>query len=171
MRTTKSKRILSAILAICLVFGSAAALPKSTFTDTTNVIASAESEQPEGQGQQEGGEKVEDGFRYVVEDGAAVIVGMEGEQPTLAIPATLAGLKVKAIGEGAFRENRNMRQVTIAEGIEELRGGCFEQCGSLTSVTLPKSLKLIGEHAFERCEKLASIDLKNVVSIKNGAFN
>ncbi|MBQ9870233.1 MAG: hypothetical protein IJM32_11305 [Ruminococcus sp.] len=37
------KRILSGLLAIALVFGSAAVLPKDVFTDSTSITASAES--------------------------------------------------------------------------------------------------------------------------------
>ena len=56
MRTTKSKKILSAILAICLVFGSAAALPRNAFSDQTTILASAENE-PQQSEQQPGDQR------------------------------------------------------------------------------------------------------------------
>ena len=38
----KKKRILSAALALCMIFGSAAALPQGVFSESADITASAE---------------------------------------------------------------------------------------------------------------------------------
>ena len=169
MRTTTTKRILSAILAICLVFGSAAALPKSAFNNTTTVVASAESEPQQG-GQQDESEKIEAGFVYREEDDKAIIEKYIGTDNIVTVPSTLGGKTVFAINNNAFSNNDTITEVTILEGTVEIRNAAFENCRNLTAVKFADTVKVISPHAFDSCEKLAKADLAKVEYIGNGAF-
>ena len=175
MRTTKFKRLLSAILAVCLVFGSAAAIPKNEFTDNASVTASAQGEQE--QGEQQGDEhnddnpiKLENGYYYHIEDDAVVIEYYEGSEENLVIPSTLGGKPVTRIEFGAFAGNDAIKTAVLPNGLESVANDLFADCVNLESVTIPDSVKIIEAHAFDSCEKLKSFDFKNVEHISEGAF-
>ncbi len=169
MITTKSKKILSAIMAICLVFGSAAALPRNAFTDSTSVIASAKDDQ-QGLPEDTQEKVTEDGIRYIVQDGKVFVTGCEGEQPNLIIPATIDGKKVTTITQGAFAGKEHIRHIKISEGITDIEMNAFADCSSVEEVTIPKSCKKIADRAFLNCFKLKAIDLGNVEYLGQEAF-
>ena len=62
-----SKKILSAILALCLTFGSASALPQSAFVDSTSIAASAETTATSG--------KCGDNLSWTLKNGVLTISG------------------------------------------------------------------------------------------------
>ena len=61
------KKILAGVIAICLAFGSAALLPQNTFTDSTNISASAESTATSG--------KCGENVTWVLDNGVLTISG------------------------------------------------------------------------------------------------
>lgn len=68
-------------------------------------------------------------------------------------------------------EDKEISEVTIPEGIEEIGDLAFYNCNNLKRVKLPKSLRRIGRSAFEGCSSLKKIILpSNVEIIDNGAF-
>ena len=93
---------------------------------------------------------LENGYSYYVvnENGedVAYIYAYSGEQSeTLAIPSTLGGAKVVALGSGLFKGCGWLKTLIIPEGVTEIGNECFYQCTSLQSLVLPKSLTKIGE--------------------------
>ena len=126
-----------------------------------------------------------DGYKSIkLDDGTMKIVefATESNETVIEIPETLAGAKVTAIGQGAFKDNHNITHVSIpdtvtvieqaaflncanlltvdlGEGVQEISAEAFAYCSSLTSITLPSTLKKLGENAFAKCESLKKIDL------------
>ena len=86
------KKILSMALALCLAFGSAAALPEGTFTDTgTGITASA------------WGDTYKSGnYEYKIEDGKATITKYNGKESNVTIPSKFGKYTVTCIGNQAF---------------------------------------------------------------------
>ncbi len=75
-------------------------------------------------------------------DGTAEILSVESETVTkIELPATINGLQVIAIGDGAFVECSNLKDLTIPEGVVYLREGwgigLFED---LESLVIPESI-------------------------------
>ena len=61
--------------------------------------------------------------------------------------------------------------VTIPEGITEIRYEAFRGCSSLTSITIPESVTSIWDYAFEDCSGLTSVVIpESVTSIGYAAF-
>ena len=77
----------------------------------------------------------------------------------IAVPPSLGGYPVKAIGEGAFTECYMLTSVTIPSGVTSIGADAFSDCGSLAEVALPEGLEYIGEDAFDGCSSLRSIAL------------
>ena len=101
----------------------------------------------------------------------ATVTGYTGEQEAVAIPSTMDGYSVVAIGDSAFARLSSITSVTIPEGVISIGDNAFYFCSSLTSVTIPNSVTSIGVGAFGYCYSLASVTIPNsVTSIGGGAF-
>ncbi|MBQ3935533.1 MAG: hypothetical protein II722_00620, partial [Ruminococcus sp.] len=84
----KKKRILSAALALCMIFGSAAALPQGVFSESAGITASAEEEG--------------DYVYAVKDDNTVMITKYKGSGGAITLPSTLGGKTVNEIGMNLF---------------------------------------------------------------------
>lgn len=90
-------------------------------------------------------------YRYTVsEDGMATVTAYVGTEETVAIPATLGGCPVVAIGEEAFK-NGTPAAVVIPDGVRRVDWFAFGGCYRLSSVTVPETVVAIGYGAFDLC--------------------
>ena len=89
-------------------------------------------------------------YRYQVnEDETICIVGYNGSDSELAIPATIEDKYVTSIGYHAFSGCQSLTSVTIPDSVTSIGVWAFEDCASLTSITIPHSVTSIGRWAFE----------------------
>ncbi len=149
------KKAISAVIALCLVLSSAAALPQNAFVDSTSISASAE---------------VSGDWEYEeLEDGTVAIKNYNGKATSVTIPATLGGKKVSTVYR-AFVDVPELTTVTVSNGITKLLN-TFSCCSKLQTVNLPDSLKTIGFISFEGCTSLKSLVIPDsVTSIEGKAF-
>lgn len=96
-------------------------------------------------------------FYYQTEWGDAWILGYEGAESNLTIPAALDGLRVTAIGSGAFSGNESITSITVPEGILAIKSFAFSECPNLQTVSLPRTVEEMGEGAFADCASLTTI--------------
>ena len=157
----KMKRVLSMALALCMVFGSVAALPEGTFiTQSTSITATAE------------GDTLYSGdYDYtVLTDGTIEIKYYSGADAEVEVPSTIDDKTVTSIGDYAFG-NPNLTKVTLPSTITNIGNNAFRQCAKLESINLPEGLLTIGSFAFYYCEKLENVDIPSTVtSIGDYAF-
>ena len=96
-------------------------------------------------------------YKYSLdEDGNATITGYSGSVSALAIPQTIDGHKVVAIGNSAF-EGTCLVNVTIPDTVTEIGDWAFENCKQLSSVSLSSNLVALGSGTFSNCTSLTSI--------------
>lgn len=89
----------------------------------------------------------------------------------ITIPREINGIEVKGIGQGAFKDCRNLRKITFPNTIINLDSSAFENCTSLENVILSNKLTSIGNSAFKGCASLESISIPNSVThIDTSAF-
>ena len=79
----------------------------------------------------------------------------------------IIGDGVTSIGSSAFYHCTSLTSVTIPDSVTSIGEGAFTWCTSLTSVTIPDSVTSIGNYAFSDCTSLTSI----TVSDKNTAYS
>ena len=145
---TKTKQILSALLALLMLFG---ALPATVFAaEKTNPL---------------------DYLTYEIADGEVTITdcdtSISGE---LTIPETIEGYPVTDIGEWAFENCTELTNVKIPDSVINIGSGAFQYC-NFTSVAIPDSVANIGGNAFYDCANLKSITIPNgVTSIEDSTF-
>ena len=70
-----------------------------------------------------------------------------------------------AIYQGAFKNCRKMKSISIPESITELPDSTFYNCTSLHTIDIPNGLTSIGQYAFNGCSSLTSIEIPNSVTI------
>src|SRR5690625_4684529 len=89
----------------------------------------------------------QDGFEYVIENGAAKITNYTGNEKDITIPTTLGGNDVTRIGWNAFRE-KGLKSVDIPDTVNGIGSAAFMD-NLLESVKIPNSVTAIGVSAFE----------------------
>ncbi|MBO6108068.1 MAG: leucine-rich repeat protein [Eubacterium sp.] len=79
--------------------------------------------------------------------------------------------KVEAISAVAFYDERNLKKVTIADGITQIQREAFESCRSLQKIRLADTITKIGRSCFKKCTSLKKINLSKALrSIGKEAF-
>jgi len=80
--------------------------------------------------------------------------------------------KVTSIGYLAFEYCRNLKSVTIPDGVVSIGSVAFSICQSLESITIPNSVTTIESGAFQGCKALTSITIpEGVTNIGGSAFS
>ena len=117
-----------------------------------------------------------DYFIYDVIDAKEKTIAIKGinskyESPSvLYIPSEYNGYRVKRIG--VMYNIKNVKSVTIAEGVTSIGNRAFSDCSKLTSIEIPSSVTSIGASTFRNCSSLTSIKIpEGVTSIGNDAFD
>ncbi len=64
------------------------------------------------------------------------------------------GNKVKTISYRAFRNCKQLKSVTLKEGLETIEADAFYECIALESIKLPSSVKILKQQAFIDCSNL-----------------
>lgn len=174
-------------LALCMVFGSVAALPEGTFiTQSTSITATAE-----------GDPIVSGDYSYVeIGDGKIEIVAYSGTDTEVTVPTTIDDKTVTSIGDRAFAGTYNLQTIFIGGAVTSigLQAFCdckklemiylennvlttvgieaFRGCSSLNNLFFPDSVTEIGADAFLYCTSLESIKIPSgVTQIDNGVFS
>ncbi|MGN0546683.1 MAG: sigma-70 family RNA polymerase sigma factor [Acutalibacteraceae bacterium] len=90
---------------------------------------------------------------------------------SVAVPSTVGGENVTAIGTAAFAGNSSITSVSIPSTVTKIGQEAFADCTGLKSVSLPSSLQSIGIGSFCGCTSLTSVDIPSgVTTIGDDAF-
>lgn len=111
---------------------------------------------------------VESEFDFDVSTGT--ITSYNGYATYLAIPETIGGAPVKAIGPEAFARHTYLAFLELPEGLETIGDSAFYNCETLGRVKFPSTLKTIGSNAFYNAYKSSVLELTSVESIGDYAF-
>ena len=109
---------------------------------------------------------------YTTTDGKVTITDCKKNAAgELVIPETVEGNPVTSIGELAFRDCSDLREIKIPNSVVSIGNQAFTSCFDLEKITIPNGVVSIGEKVFFFCVSLKSITIPNsVTSIKRGAF-
>ena len=89
--------------------------------------------------------------------------GCTGIQFVADMPAT-----VETIADYAFQGCKELREVTLNDGLKYIGISCFEGCEMLKSIKLPKSLKVLRENAFRVCTGLQTVEFDDNINFYDG---
>ena len=100
----------------------------------------------------------EDGIRYFPDNsGGVVIVGYDGGEADLVIPAEIGGLPVHGIH--TMSNCHSLRSIVLPEGLTVIDYAALMNCSSLEEIRLPSTVTYLGKNAFADCRKLKKADL------------
>lgn len=110
-------------------------------------------------------------FTYTSDGVHITITDYTGTGGAVAIPDTIEGLPVAAIGNAAFYFCNSLKSVTIPDNVKTIGDNVFYYCAGLTSVTLGNGVATIGNSAFYHCTNLTSVRIpESVTTIGDHAF-
>ena len=142
------KKIVSAAVAFCLLFGSAAALPENYFVNETSISASAEDFEYEN-------------FKCsTLSDGTVAITGLKTIVAEVNIPSQINGKNVTSIRLSGISSNSVTTKVSIPNTVKTISKRCFFRFNKLASIEIQASVNAIGIQAFQYCTSLKSITFK-----------
>lgn len=107
---------------------------------------------------------------FKIDAATGTITAYNGYATYLAIPETIDGVAVKAIGENVFSFHYYLAVLELPEGLESVGEKAFAHCETLQWVSFPSSLKTIGAEAFNGSYKARTLTLANVETIGDKAF-
>lgn len=135
--------------------GSAA----ETFTSTISNARFVDIDQPEAP------------YSYENVDGGIKIIGYNGSDSVLAIPSTIDGKSVVAIGTSAFGNSDFLTEVIIPDSVTTLGDGMVQYCDNLVKLTLGKGVTQVPDFMADSCSKLKEVIFNGpIVSIGESAF-
>ncbi|MBC3887860.1 leucine-rich repeat protein [Acetobacterium paludosum] len=108
----------------------------------------------------------------IAADGTGIITGRNGSSTDIAIPETIGGLTITAIGDNAF-EGSVIEKVTIPKMVKVIGDNAFKGCENLKTVSFApdSTLETIGSYAFINCFELDTFSIpQGVTTISERAF-
>ena len=110
-------------------------------------------------------------FTCQTNSGAITITGYTGSGGAEAIPSTIYGLPVTAIGSSAFSWKSSLTSITLPSSLTSIGSSAFNNTG-LTDVTIPNSVTNLGSHPFGSCYSLTNAMIgSGVTSIGSSVFS
>jgi len=168
--STMKKRVLSAILALCLAVGL---LPAGAwaadgnsgkwgeldwhYDDATDTLTiSGSGAVPDRSSGEAGPPNLWQVRTVVIEDGVTGIGSSAFEGYNSLTEISIPG-SVTSVGECAFASCSGLTRVTFSGGAANIGERAFSSCGALTDVTFSGPVGMIGAGAFEWCRMLAGV--------------
>lgn len=116
-------------------------------------------------------EKTTEGFEFAISEGTASVIGYNGTDTDVVIPAEYQGYPVTSIGDYAFFRCESLKSINIPDSVVTIGEGAFYRCSSLISINLPNGITSIKEVTFYSCSSLTNIIIPDsVTSIGESAF-
>ncbi|MBQ2688016.1 MAG: leucine-rich repeat protein [Clostridia bacterium] len=117
------KKLLALALTLSLLFSAISIISVSAEYDPSDNLVSGD-------------------YKYeILEDGTAAFNGYIGIHEKFTVPEEIEGLKVTKIHRLAFAEKKNLKSVTIPEGVTYIGFDAFAGCTNLEEINLPDSLQ------------------------------
>ncbi|MGN1030596.1 MAG: leucine-rich repeat domain-containing protein [Butyricicoccaceae bacterium] len=97
----------------------------------------------------------------------AVLTGVNGAPVHAVVPEAYQGQRVCAVGNYAFAQQKQLKSVTLPDGVERIGDHAFYNCRSLEQLTLHHGVGTIGDGAFKNCEALCRITMQGMQHIRH----
>ncbi len=158
------KKVLASVLALTLVFGTAAAAPKGVFESVKTAAVTAHAAEETF---------TEGDYEYTLADDGAVLSKYVGanDPVEVVVPSEIGGKPVVELGYRLFRNKKSLKKVTVPDSVKRIGESAFDDDESLSTVVLSKNVETIDKYAFRSCTALSDITLPDSLkSIEEDAF-
>jgi hypothetical protein len=98
-------------------------------------------------------------YKYSIVDNTVTINKYIGSDSVVIAPDNIDGYNVTGIGDYAFRDCTNIKDIKLPEALESIGYSAFRNCIGLESIKIPSKVKTIGDYAFSDCANIKDIKL------------
>lgn len=102
-------------------------------------------------------------FTFYVTKDSIELLAYTGNATSVKLPQNFNGKKYQ-IAASAFVWNRDMKSVTIPDGVTKIGKLAFAECRGLKNITIPNSVTEIEERAFANCAGLENVTISESVT-------
>lgn len=102
-------------------------------------------------------------FSFYVTKDSIELLAYTGNASSVKLPQNFNGKKYQ-IAASAFVWNRDMKSVTIPNGVTKIGKLAFAECRGLKNITIPNSVTEIEERAFANCAGLENVTISESVT-------
>lgn len=101
------------------------------------------------------------GFTFASYQDGLEITGFENKQfkSVINVPEQIGDFQVLRIGDNGFKDQSNLKEITIPDSVIEIGANSFEGCNNIVSLEFNGKLKKIGPRAFLNCSNLENVVL------------
>ncbi len=106
----------------------------------------------------------EDNVNYDSRNNCNAVIRKSDDVLLFGCQSTIIPSSVKGLQDQCFRGQRNLKEITLPEGITIIPSNSFSNCGNLESIIFPSTLNTIDGYAFYQCYKLKDMTIPNSVT-------
>ena len=105
-------------------------------------------------------------FSYTISNGEVTITGCDvSASGKVTIPSKIEGYPVTIIDKYAFKQCRNITEISIPDSVVSIKAQAFSHCTSITKITIPASVTSLEPSTFFTCLKLTDINVDDANEI------
>lgn len=93
------------------------------------------------------------------------------EQSSFIIPTEIDGIKVTSVARESFRDCANIKEISIAEGVETIGENAFLGCYNLETINFPSTIESVGTNVVKNTiwekneyEQYGAVIINNILS-------
>ena len=109
-------------------------------------------------------------FEYSVNNGSVVIEKYTGTESFVIIPDSIEGIPVTQIGDEAFRNHGEIKEVIFPKSIVYAGNYAFCECRALKEADFSDNLNFAGAHLFYNCRALEKIRIPSKIEYIGDGF-
>lgn len=94
-----------------------------------------------------------------------IVTGYTGNSADVVIPKTYRGVPVECISASAFRNQTQIRSISLPDSLTSIESNAFAGCTGLTSIVIPDKVTSVNSTAFSGCINIATVSMP--ASIRN----
>lgn len=94
-----------------------------------------------------------------------IVTGYTGNSADIVIPKTYMGVPVECISASAFRNQTQIRSISLPDSLTSIESNAFAGCTGLTSIVIPDKVTSVNSTAFSGCINIATVSMP--ASIRN----
>lgn len=99
-----------------------------------------------------------------------ILTSYTGDGSDVVIPESIQNCTITAIGNDVFKDNENIKNVTLPETVDYFGSDVFRN-SSVVSVNIPENLRIIPSYSFSNCQELETVVFhNNIAVISNTSF-
>lgn len=94
-----------------------------------------------------------------------IVTGYTGNSADVVIPKTYMGVPVECISASAFRNQTQIRSISLPDSLISIESNAFSGCTGLTSIVIPDKVTSVDSTAFSGCTNITTVSMP--ASIRN----